>query len=154
MIERLINNNIALDFTDKAMSMFACPICYQEVPLTETVMCRNGHRCCIKDHLQYLQGVGERFIHRGRIFDGGNNNSQCCFECRVDIPDYRFNDEYFTSILKIILNSTCRARGRQLDTEKIRKLSLECEKATKEMKEICASSQRTLRKFYYRNIRC
>ena len=155
MIEKLINNNIVLDFTDKAMSMFACPICYREVPFAETVMCRNGHRCCIKDHLQYLQAVGERNIYRGGQIFHGDNNAQCCFECRVDIPDYRFNDEeYFKSMLKIIVNSKCRAYGFELSAELNNEFFSKKEKETKKRIKREANSQRTLRKFYDRNIRC
>lgn len=119
--------------------MVESPICDNDVPISKTVSCRHGHVCCERDHLEFMRGVYE--IQGTASF----RDLQRCFECGVDLPDYRFSEGYFRDLSNMQVEEISRARGVDLDLSRIHTLrdSLLVQNAEK-----LGNAQRKLREFY------
>lgn len=68
-----------------------CSVCLGNVCAHRTVCCPNGHKCCEKHHISRIKAIYES----GNRAFGPNRTGQCCFECRVEIGDSAFSENYF-----------------------------------------------------------
>ena len=94
-----------------------CHVCLGDVPTCKVTKCPNGHACCEKHHIQRIKAIYES---GKRAFHGGGG--QECFECRADMPDSVFSENYkklMRVTVAVELSKQC--AGRRMTNEDVAK---------------------------------
>ena len=95
------------------MTTTYCHVCLGDVSTCKVAKCPNGHACCEKHHIQRVKAIYES----GRkAFHGGGG--QICFECRADMPDSVFSENYIKLLrITIAVEFSKQTSGRRMTNE-------------------------------------
>ena len=106
-----------------------CHVCLGDVPTCKVAKCPNGHACCEMHHIQRIKAIYES---GKRAFHGGGG--QMCFECRADMPDSVFSENYKKLMrVTIAVELSKQVAGRRMTNEHVAKFIWALDVVSKQM---------------------